>query len=223
MENAVKGYFQSKNVGYILSNWDITQVLSKGKGSATFSLNWQNAPNRLKMKNLSGNFYFNFKDGRILEIGNDANTNEVSLGRLLNIFSVRSLLQHITLNFTDLTAKGLKYNTLKGKFSLKQGIATTNDAYLDGPIAKIKVKGKVNFLAKYYDLHLSVSPYVTSSVPMVIAILGGPVAGAVAWVVNKIVSPEIGKAFGSTYDVKASWDKSKTAKLPPPTTTKKQA
>ena len=53
----------------------------------------------------------------------------------------------------------------------------------------------------------------------VVGIIGGPIAGAVAWVVNKLVTPEIGKAVGFTYNVNGSWDKSKNIKLPAPAAT----
>jgi len=216
---SLKGYFLTKNLGEILESHGMKNILAKAKGSSTFSVSWRGAPNQFKLKNLNGKFYFNFKHGRLLKMGGKGNTKELSLGRLVNILSVQSLLRRLTLNFSDITAKGLEFNELKGDFSIVQGVATTQDTVFDGPVVKIKAKGKINFHGKYYDLDLAVRPYVTSSVPIIVGIVGGPIAGAVTWVVNKIVSPEIGRAMGFDYKARGSWDKTKLVKLPAPAVT----
>ena len=218
-KTSIKGYFQSQDLGNVLSNWGIDHVLSKGEGKTTFSLLWGGAPNQFAMKRLTGKIHFDFRHGRLLKTGKKTNMAELSLGRLLNVFSIQSLFRHLTLNFSDITAKGLEFNKFKGDLIVSKGISETKDTYLDGPVVKIKVRGKINFLTESYNLHLSVLPYVTSSLPLIVGIIGGPIAGAVTWVVNKLVISEIGKVVGFTYNVKGSWDKSRKVKLPVPAVT----
>lgn len=214
----ISGYFATKNLGQLLLNWDIKDAIAKGRGQATFQLSWPDALDQMKSEKLSGHVNFNFRHGRILKI-DKSKTKELSIGRIVNAFSLAELPRRLTLHFGDITAKGLEFRKLKGELRIKNGICKMKDTLLDSPVAKLNISGTVNFSAKNYDLNVSVAPYVTSSVPLIIGIAGGPVAGAIAWVVNKIAAPEIGKAIGFVYHAQGSWDTSKNVKLPPPTKT----
>ena len=121
--------------------------------------------------------------------------------------------RRLTLDFSDLTKKGFEFRVFKGDFVFKKGNAFTRNAYLDGPVAKVSLQGRIGFANKDVDLKLSVAPYVTSSLPLIVGVAGGPIAGVVTWVVSKILSPSIGKAVGFTYKVTGPWKKPKVHKL----------
>ena len=75
--------------------------------------------------------------------------------------------------------------------------------------------GKIGLLKKDYDLEIRVVPYVTSSVPVIATIAGGPVIGAIAWVTNKVLSPEVDRMSRKTIHVTGTWAKPQL-KLPEP-------
>jgi len=52
---------------------------------------------------------------------------------------------------------------------------------------------------------LSISPHVTSSLPVVATLAGGPLAGAVTWVADKLVSKAVTNVTTVNYKVSGPW------------------
>jgi len=92
-------------------------------------------------------------------------------------------------------------------------IASTSNAYLDGPVARIDVRGGISLAKKNYNLTLLVAPHVTSSLPVVATIIGTPIAGALTWVAEKVLSPEVSAITSVEYSVTGSWKKPVIAKV----------
>lgn len=201
----LRGDFASNNLGQLLSTLGVTKKLARGKADIHFALNWPGAPNQFKAAGLDGHVRLSVKHGSIVEL-DKSTERELGLGRLLNLFSLRSLSKRLTLNFKDLTSAGFQFDSMRGTFALDNGLATTHDAVVNGNVAKITVQGAIGFAKKEYDITMTVMPFVTANLPIIVGIAGGPVAGAVAWVVNKVVSPGIARAAGSTYKITGDWD-----------------
>jgi uncharacterized protein YhdP len=161
---------------------------------------------------MSGSLGLKLGKGRVVNLTSSTNA-KVGFGRMLNILNLQTLPRRFSLDFTDLFEKGYSFDTMQGHFTLQQGNATTQDTYFDGPIAHIGIKGRVGFAAKDYDLNLSVTPYVTGSIPVVATLAGGPVVGAVSWLVEKVASNAVSKVTTYHYSVSGSWDNPNWAQL----------
>ena len=85
------------------------------------------------------------------------------------------------------------------------GSAVTKNTRFDGPVARVEINGAIGLASKTYDFTLSVTPYVTSSIPVAAAIISGPVAGIAALAVNKIISSQVAKVTTYYYAVGGSW------------------
>lgn len=208
----IYGSFDGKDLGKLLTSWRITRLLSGGKGLANFALRWPGKPFQIQTKGLSGDVKANLKDGWVVHIGSGAEE-KLGLGRLFNFLSLQSISRRLTLNFSDLGKKGFEFNQLKGDFVIKNGYAYLHSTSLNGPVAKIYVGGNVGFIKHDYNLNLFVSPHVTSSLPLIAGIAGGPIVGVAAWILSKIIGPEIGKAAGVSYKVTGSWKHPKIEKI----------
>ena len=157
------------------------------------------------VKTLNGTVNLQLNKGRIINLSSSTET-ELGLGRVLNLFSLQTLPRRLMGDFSDLTDAGFSFDVMKGDFNLQQGNGYTTNAYLDGPVAKVMMKGRIGFGNKDYDLILSVAPYVTGSLPAVATVAGGPIVGAVAWVANKLISPVVSHIMTYDYHVTGSWD-----------------
>lgn len=71
----------------------------------------------------------------------------------------------------------------------------------------MQIKGLIGFANKNYDLHLQVVPNITSTLPLIVGLAGGPLAGVIAWVADKILAPHVGKAAQVNYHIAGSWNK----------------
>lgn len=216
-QSMLEGVLVTSNIGAVLRDWNATKSLVGGNGDVHFQLQWPGAPYQTQLQNLSGKLNFNFNEGRIINLSNTAEA-ELGLGRVLNLFSLQTLPRRLRFDFSDLTDAGFSFDVMRGDFVLTNGSAVTKNAYLNGPVAKIAMQGRIGLSQQDYDLDLMVTPYVTSSLPIVATVAGGPIAGAVTWVAGKIFSPLLGQVMMYKYHVTGSWGNPYVIKLlvPPP-------
>ncbi len=205
-QTILQGDLNTKNVSQLLDHWDLGSAnLIAGEGHITFDLNWLDIPYNPVLATLSGSLFLKLGKGRVINLGNSTDA-KLGFGRMLNILSLQTLPRRLSLDFTDLFEKGYSFDTMQGHFNLEHGSANTKDTYFDGPIARIEIKGKIGMAAKDYDLILSVTPYVTGSIPIVATLAGGPVVGAVTWLVEKVASSVVSKVTTYHYSVRGPWD-----------------
>jgi uncharacterized protein (TIGR02099 family) len=208
----IKGNFASKNLGQLLKSWNITKSIVKGNGQGTFDLSWSAPAYAPSMKNLTGYLTIDFAKGRIVHIGKSAET-EMGIGRVINLLSLQTIARRLSLDFSDLTHNGFSFDVMRGDFSLEKGNAYTNKFYLNGPVAKLILNGRIGLLANDYDLNLVVTPYITSSLPVIATIAGGPLVGAVTWVASKVLGGTVNKITEHTYKITGSWDNPNVQKV----------
>ena len=78
------------------------------------------------------------------------------------------------MDFSDLTDKGLAFDTVHGDFDLRDGNAYTENLLVKGPAAEIGLIGRVGLKNKDYDQTAVVTGSVGNSLPLA-ALVGGPV------------------------------------------------
>lgn len=200
------GKATSKNVSKLLISLGFdAHNFEASDGALTFDLSWGNPPYALSMANLSGNANLQIGKGRIVEVsqGSDA---KMDLGRMLNLFSLQSIPRRLSLDFSDVFQKGYSFDSLRGDFKFSNGNAQTTNMRFDGTLARVEIRGKIGVSQKDFDLILSVTPYVTASIPVAATLLTGqPVIGVAAWAVNKMIGSEVSKAVTYYYTVTGSW------------------
>ncbi len=200
------GKASSKNVSSFLSQlgFNVHNFVSSN-GSLDFDLNWSDAPYALSLAGMSGTASLNMGKGRIVEVS-QASDAKMDLGRMLNLFSLQSIPRRLSLDFSDVTMKGYSFDSLKGDFKFSKGAVITNNMRFDGPIARVEIRGKIGLAQKDFDLILSVTPYVTSSIPVAATLLTGqPVIGLAAWAVNNVIGGQVSKVATYYYNVSGSW------------------
>ena len=84
---------------------------------------------------------------------------------------------------------------------------STNNAYLDGPVSYVGMKGSLDLDNKLYNLKLQITPHITASLPIVATIAGGPIAGIATWIASKIINQGMRKVTAYTYKITGPWDK----------------
>lgn len=214
--SSIDGSLSMADLGNFLSKFDLSSAVAKGKGAINFSLSWPGSIFKPSVKGLSGGFSLDFSDGRIVNLNNETES-ELGLGKLLGLFSVRSISEKLLLNFGGLVDSGFPFSRMAGDFQVIDGLAKTQNFSLDGSIADVLAEGSLDLPKKTYNIAVTVRPYLTSSLPVIAAVVGTPIIGAAAWVVNKvIVAPLTGKIAESKYQLKGSWAKPKLLDLPKP-------
>lgn len=187
-----------------LKQWHIAPVVEAHHGKVEFKGSWPAAVYDVALTKLSGNLSMILKDGRITNLSPETEE-KLGLGKLLSILSLQTIPRRIKLDFSDLSKDGYSFDIFKGSFVLKNGVMTTDDSYIDGPVAYASMKGDLDLMNQLYDLNLRVSPHITASLPVVATIAGGPIAGIATWVASKLINHGMQKISGYTYKISGPW------------------
>jgi uncharacterized protein YhdP len=200
----MEGKCSSKNVGGALQQLGFTKNLDRGTGTASFTLAWQGAFYSPAVATMDGNVATEIRSGRITNLEGTTEAT-MGIGKLLSIIGLQTLPRRLTLDFSDLVKNGFSFDILKGNLKLVAGDAFTNDTEVNGPVAQVRVRGRIGFGKKDYDMSLLVSPRLTSSLPVIAAVTGGPVVGAAAWVADRLIGNQVSRMITYVYKIKGSW------------------
>ncbi|KTC84187.1 transmembrane protein [Legionella brunensis] len=192
------------NLAKSLENWKVSPVVEANKGDVQFRGGWKGPIYDFSLTKLNGQMGISFKDGRITNLSPETEE-KLGLGKLLSILSLQTIPRRLKLDFSDLSESGYSFDEFEGSFSIANGVMTTQDSYIDGPVAYASMKGKLDIAKQYYDLDLKVNPHITASLPVVATIAGGPIAGIATWVASKIINQGMQKISGYTYKISGPW------------------
>ncbi|MFC5741924.1 YhdP family protein [Dyella tabacisoli] len=192
--------FTAENLGEMLSAFGFEGLFNGGKTRAQIDSTWPGAPSAMDMANMDGKLSVNVTDGRIPEVA-------PGVGRLFGLVSIVELPRRLTLDFGDVFGKGLAFDSIAGDFQLAHGNATTQNLEIHGPAAEISIKGRTGLRAKDYDQEVHVLPHVGNSLPIVGAVVGGPIGAAAGFVVQGILGRGLSHAAGARYRITGTWDK----------------
>ncbi|MCE3046094.1 YhdP family protein [Legionella sp. 16cNR16C] len=187
-----------------LEQFNISPVVEGQEGAIRFSGNWTGGFQDFSIDNLKGNMSIILKNGRITHLSSDTEE-KLGLGKLLSILSLQTIPRRLKLDFSDLSNDGYSFDIFEGNFNIAQGMMTTQDSYIDGPIAYASMKGNLDISRQLYNLDLRVTPHITASLPIVATIAGGPVVGLATWVASKIINQGMQKISGYTYKISGPW------------------
>ena len=187
----------SANFGEMLTSLDIADSVRGGESNVRFMADWPGAPMAFALEHLSGSMQLKVENGRLLDI-------EPGAGRLFGLISVQALKRRLTLDFSDMFKKGFSFNRMEGRFEIDEGNATTSDFSIVGPSASIAMVGRVGLAAKDYDQYVIVEPHMASSLPVVGAVVSGPVTGFAIWAAQKLLN--LGEPAQVEYRVTGPWE-----------------
>jgi uncharacterized protein YhdP len=200
------GQVYSGNLSNLLRSWGFPASITAEQAYMRFNLNWPGAPYQVSLTKFRGHFSFNASNGQIVDIGS-SNEAKLNFGRLLTFLSIQSLTKRLQLDFSDLKTKGFDFTRLQGNFRLRNGNAITRDLTIEGPVASVSIAGRIGMLNKDYDLVIKVVPHFTSSLPVIVGLAGGPVAGVITWLANAVLGSTVQKIAETSYHITGSWSK----------------
>lgn len=192
--------FAAENLGSMLGAFGYQGLFSGGKTHAVLDASWPGAPTSFALATMDGTLAVDVAHGRIPEVG-------PGVGRLFGLVSVAELPRRLTLDFGDVFGKGLGFDAIKGDFHFVDGNATTDNLKIRGPAADIDISGRTGLRARDYDQQVYVMPHVGNSLPVVGAVVAGPVGAAAGFAVQGLLGKGLNKAASARYRITGSWDK----------------
>ena len=166
---------------------------------ASGDLTWLGGPSSDFLERADGTFTLSMEDGSLLDI-------DPGGGRIFGVLSLSALPRRLSFDFSDVTDKGLNFDTLKGDFTIDDGNAYTCNLGMEGSVADMGVVGRTGMAARDYDQLAVVRPHASRLLAVGGVVVGGPVVGAAMLLFSQIFKKPLSTLGESYYHITGSWD-----------------
>ena len=187
-----------KNLGKTLKIFGYPDTIKDGAGELKGRLHWPGSPSQFDTTRLNGELEFDVRKGQILQV-------QPGVGRLLGLLSLQSLPRRLTLDFRDLFSNGFAFDKINATVKINQGVLSSDNFVMTGPAADVEIKGETNLKKETQHLFVKVLPRISDSVSLA-ALAGGPLAGAVAFLAQKVLKDPLNKIISTEYEITGTWD-----------------
>ena len=161
---------------------------------------WRGGLEDFRWEILNANLKVDLRQGRILRVN-------PGLGRMLGALNLESLLRRLKLDFTDVFDKGFAFDKIAGDVRIRSGEGFTDELVISGPGANIILSGRTALVDRTYNMRVTVIPPLGGNASLVGFALGGPAAGVLIWLGDKLLKHPLGKLIHYEYKVTGTWDK----------------
>ncbi|WML90873.1 DUF3971 domain-containing protein [Thiothrix lacustris] len=196
--------------GKLLAQPGEEAMLEGGHLQAEAKLHWAGAPFSFALPSLNGEIHASLGQGSLSGV-------DPGVGRLLGLLDVEHLPGRLSLDFRDMTSKGVAFDAITGNFQLHQGMLQTTDTVIEAAAMIAGIQGKVDLVRKTLDQTLTVIPNLRSALPVVGAAVGGIGGGAAMLLLNSLTEKKAADKLktggGWRYQVTGSWEKPEIVEL----------
>ena len=192
--------FRANNLGDMLTTFGFAGIFDGGKTHDVLNASWPGGPWAFELGNMDGTLAVEVTNGSIPKAS-------PGVGRLFGLASIAELPRRLSFDFNDVFGKGFGFDLIKGDFKLNDGSAYTDNLKIHGSAAEITVKGRTGLRKKDYDQQMMVIPHIGNSLPVVGAVVGGPIGAAAGFAVQSVLGKGLNHVATKRYHITGSWDK----------------
>ncbi len=196
---SIEGSLTSTDVQATLAQLGYAGVISAKSGQVDFDLHWVGAPTADAMRDMTGHVKVAIDKGQLLSVKPGA-------GRVLGLASIAALPRRLFGDFSDVTDKGLAFDTARGDFDFHGGNAYTDNVLIKGPAAEIGLIGRIGLKNKDYDQTAVVTGSISNTFPIAGALAGGPVTAAVVLLFTQVFKQPLNGLTRAYYRITGGWD-----------------
>jgi len=197
---------EASDAGKLLARLGYPEGLKSGTATIEGTLSWRGAPYEIDYPSLTGNLLVHAAKGQFDKI-------DTGVGKLLGVVSLQALPRRVSLDFRDVFSEGFAFDEIVGPVTIDQGIAHTENFRIQGPSARVLMKGSVDLARETQNLRVQVTPYLSESVSIAGALIGGPVAGVATFLAQKMLKDPIDQMAAFEYQVTGTWKEPQVVKL----------
>ena len=196
----------SSDVGKLLDRLGYPGAVRAGTAQLAGKIGWNGSPADLDFESLSGEMNLEANKGQFVKLDPGA------AGKLLGLISLQGLPRRISLDFKDVFSDGLAFDSINSKLSVKSGVMRTDRLQIDGPSARVVMRGEVDLKNETQRLSVNVQPELGGTAAIGIALIN-PIAGVATLLAHKVLQNPLNQMFGFDYLVTGSWDDPKVEKV----------
>ncbi|MFZ4538004.1 YhdP family protein [Propionivibrio sp.] len=196
----------SSDVGKLLDRLGYPGSVRAGTAHLGGKIGWNGAPTDLDFESLSGEMNLEAAKGQFVKLDPGA------AGKLLGLISLQGLPRRISLDFKDVFSDGFAFDSMTSKVTVQNGLMRTERLQIDGPSARVVMRGEVDLMHETQRLNVNVQPELGGTAALGIALIN-PIAGVATLLAHKILQNPLNHMFGFDYLITGKWDDPKVEKL----------
>ncbi|MBS1230231.1 MAG: hypothetical protein H6R17_3508 [Proteobacteria bacterium] len=196
----------SSDVGRLLERLGYPGAVRAGTAQLAGKIGWNGSPADLDFESLSGEMSLEANKGQFVKLDPGA------AGKLLGLISLQGLPRRISLDFKDVFSDGLAFDSISSKLAVKSGVMRTERLQIDGPSARVVMRGEVDLKNETQRLIVNVQPELGGTAAIGIALIN-PIAGVATLLAHKVLQNPLNQMFGFDYLVTGHWDDPKVEKI----------
>jgi len=155
----INGEYSSKDIEQEIKKLGYPSTIKDSGFKTTFNFDWQGSPLDFKLAKLNGDLTARLSEG-VMDVDDKG-------ARLLSIFSLKTLIRKLKLDFRDMFSKGMFFEEFKGDFTVNNGVVYTKNTFMKGSSGDLLVKGNTNLNTEQLDYKMSFKPNYSSSLPAI--------------------------------------------------------
>jgi uncharacterized protein (TIGR02099 family) len=201
-QSSFKGRIGGKDLADVLTAWGYAPSAVSESFRVDSDVQWPGSPAAFSMRELSGSLDVSLKKGQFLEVKGGSG----AALRVFGLLNFNSLGRRLRLDFSDLTDKGLAFDSVKGVLQGTNGnFVTTTPVTLSGA-STIVVDGKVNLRQQTLDTSIRVTLPLASNLPLAALAIGAPAIGGAIFVADKLFGGRVSSLTSVEYRAQGSMD-----------------
>lgn len=198
-KTAIDLAMESPALGQLLEDLKFAKNVDDSPATFRSQVEWPDTPLGFNRNQLNGKVSMQIGKGRFLNVN-------PGVGRIFGLLNLGALQRRLTLDFSDVFAKGFSFDNIEGDFLLDNGDAYTSNFTIVGPSSTIDITGRTGLASEDFDQLVTVTPRLSSSLTMAGALAGGPVVGAALYLAEKVVGKSFDRANKVQYLVSGPWE-----------------
>ncbi len=196
----------SSDVGKLLDRLGYPGTVRAGSAQFAGKIGWDGPPTALDYASLSGEMSLDAGKGQFVKLDPGA------AGKLLGLISLQGLPRRISLDFKDVFSEGFAFDSIASKLVVQRGLMRTDRLQIDGPSARVIMRGEVDLKQETQRLNVNVQPELGGTAALGIALIN-PIAGVATLLAHKVLQNPLNQMFGFEYLVTGKWDDPKVEKV----------
>lgn len=199
----------SSDAGKLLDRLGYLGAVRGASTTLQGKIGWNGSPAALDYTTLSGEMKLDVGKGQFVKLDPGA------AGKLLGLISLQGLPRRLSLDFGDVFSEGFAFDSISGKMTVKEGLMHTDRLQIDGPSARVVMRGQADLKNETQRVNVTVQPELGGSAALGIAVVN-PLAGVATLLAHKVLQNPLNKIFSFEYLVTGKWDEPKVERVSGP-------
>jgi len=197
---------ESSDVGKLLERLGYPGTVRAGTAQLGGKIGWNSSPDDLDFSTLSGEMSLDASKGQFVKL------NPGAAGRLLGLISLQGIPRRLSFDFKDVFSEGFAFDAISAKLAVQNGVMRTDRLQIDGPSARVVMRGEVDLKRETQHLNVNVQPELGGTAALGMFVVN-PVAGGLTWVASKLLKNPLGQIVSVNYLVTGTWDDLKVEEI----------